>query len=247
MPDINKQIELLLNSDKIDAAELSDVANILRESGRFDLLNDFSARLLQKHGGNDDVLLLRAWYLADVEQNFDDAENILKVIGRNDSEMFVLMKAKVLIKKYFDADAADSILENYIEESGYEDDDFVLEASRLFITDQYTDLAEKWMLRFKGEKDIEYLGVSAEIMIAREDYQSAVQAYKKITEIMPDAASWTRLSDIYIYMKDYVSATVAARHAVDTDPEYKKALENICMCNLCLNRRNTKTNKINNQ
>ena len=247
MPDINNKIEILLNSDKIDAAELSDVANELRVSGRFDLLNDLSVRLLNRHGDNDDVLLLRAWYLADIEQNFDDAENIIKTIGENDSEMFALMRAKVSIKKYFDVDTADSILEDYIDDSGFADDDFVLEAARLFISDQYTDMAEKWISRYSGDKDTEYLIVYAEILIADENYEQAAEAYRKILSVMPDAAAWTRLSDIYIYMKDYVSATDAARHAIDKDPDNKKALENICMCNLCMNRHNTKTNKINNQ
>lgn len=246
MTDIRKEIKELLSSVNVDTIRLSEIVNTLREEGKYDIIGWFTKELL-KHHANDYSLMLRAWYLTEIEQNYKEASDILRTIGKSNNVMFTILNATVTLNTTFDADAADSILEEYANANGRMESDAALEAARMFITSQFTDMAEKWIMRYEGDKDNDYLIVYAEILIAKEDYKAAADIYQNITSENPkDSNAWTRFSDILISLKDYKNASNAAQHALDINKDSRKAAENLNICQLCLSRHNKKTNKTNN-
>lgn len=240
MTDIRRDIERILNSTTIDGGELSHIADVLRTEKLFDLADKFTTQLVLKHP-EDDALLMRAWYLADIAGRYKEASDILRTIGTSNDVMFALLCASVRLHITNDADAADGILEDFAKNHQEAVSDMALEAARMFITCQFTDMAEKWILHYNGEKDNDYLMVYGEILIAREEFDKAADIYRKITQTDGTCCeTWTRLSDVLINAKDYKSAMEAAENALRIDKNCNKALENIHICTLCMNRHNNK-------
>ena len=194
MSGIEERIERLLASEHIDTDELSEVANLLKDAGRFDMLDVLTVRLLQNHGDDDKVLLLRAWYLTNIECRYEEAADILKTTDSTGDVMYAILYATITLKTTFDADMADDIFDNYISYHQDRHSEVALEAARLFISEQYTDLAEKWISRYEGVKDNDYMAVYAEILISKEEYPEAAALYGRI--IAADPAShdaWNRM------------------------------------------------------
>lgn len=240
MPDIRKDIERIINSEIIDCSELSRITDVLKAEGRYNDIDLFTKRLLERHT-DDSALLLRAWYLTDIEGRYKEASDILRTIGNSNDVMFALLRAEIILRTTFDADSADDILEEFIRNNKYSSPDISLEAARMFITGQFTDLAEKWIMLYDGVKDTDYMMVYGNIAIAREDYDTAADIFRIITRTEPhNTDAWIYLSDVLINMKDYEAAADAAHHALNNDKDNRKANENIRLCNICLYRHNNK-------
>lgn len=245
MPDLNRQIEELLNSDYADPDELSEIANSLREAHRYDMLDKVTQLLVQKYPDNDDVLLLRAWYLTNIGCAYEEAANILRLIDCTDNVMYAILGATITLHTTHDADMADSIFEHFFTSHPEFRSDIALEAARLFISELYADSADKWITRYEGPEDYDYLMVLSEILMAKEDYAEAAEIYRKVLDTKPmDTDAWNRLTDAYISMRQYEDAVDAAEYSLAVDGN-RRAEENIRMCTLCMNRQNNKT--INNQ
>ena len=241
MPDLDNLTELLIGSEHIDEDELSQTADLLRRAGRYDLIDRLTAGLLLKHGDNDTVLLMRAWYLTDIEHRYADAGNILRTTERDDNAMHVVLRATITLKTSYDAYTADDILETFTTANPETLNEVAIEAARLFVSEQYTDLAEKWIMKYHGQEDYDYLMVHAEVMMQKEEYAEASDLYRKVLRTEPaDTDAWNRLTDAYINRKEYETAVDTARHSLAIDGNFK-AQENIRLCMLCMNRHNKKT------
>ena len=247
MSDVKEKIERLVNSVNPDIDELSELANRLKDSHEFELLDYLTDSIYQRHTDNDDIIMLRAWYLVNIECNYNKASGVLSGVKHRSDAMYVILLTTITLRTSFDAELTDSIFEDAADDDIGKYNPMVLEAARLFISEQYTDLAEKWLSRYKGIKDNEYLTVYAEILISKEEFGEAEKVYDKIIENAPMSAEcWLRLSDIKISLKKYHEAIEAAEYALAIDSDNKKAENNIDMCMLCLNRHNDKkTNNTN--
>ena len=240
MPDINKDIERILHSDNIDSSDLARIVNELRDEGRYDMIDRLTKDLLQHHY-SDDILLLRAWYLINIEEEYYESYDILRTIGESDKVMYPLLHATIVLRSSFDADKADDILQMFADGHPTMLMSLCIEAARLFVSSGFTDLAEKWLSMYQGVHNSDYMMVYGDILVAREQAADAIDVFEGITTTdNNNAEAWLKLSDALISIKDYERAITAAQHALDNNSYERKALENIRLCNICIIRHNNR-------
>lgn len=209
----------------MDADDLAEIADYYNANSEFDKCHDALERALEIHPGSTAPLVFKAREAMN-DGDYDKADKyISKIIDTEDFDYFYV-KGELLIRKNKSIEA-DEYLENCVDDSNDEYQDYVVDVAGLFSDYMLFDIAYKWICRAQQEETIEYKELMANILFHLGKFDDCDRIYNELLDEDPFSSSyWNCLSSAQFMKDDYKNALTSSEYAIAIDPKDREATLN---------------------
>ena len=211
----------------IDADYYADIAEYYANGGDEQKAIAALDKAISLYGNPTLPLVMKAKYMFTEQHDRDGAMALLdKVEDKSDVE-YIYTMAEIMIVEGKDNDAEQLLNDTFANLDDDERDDYILDVAELYLDYYMAEEASVWLQRYEDKDDVEYLELTARMLIDEGKYEESDKVLNTLIDNNPFSKTyWKALASSQILRGDISGGITSSEYAIAIDPNDADALRN---------------------
>lgn len=203
----------------MDADDLTDIADYYNYTGNREKARNIIDFALEISPGATTPLVFKAREALENE-DIETAEAFAEDIIDKEDPDYKYLKAEILIAQRLIEDSETYLHEYFKTVEPEEHDDFVLDATNLYLDYGISDKAYEWMMRAKDCNRPEYKELLARTMFSLGNFNESARLFDELIDHNPYSKRyWNALASAQFMNEDFTNSVTSSEYAIAIDPD----------------------------